>query len=131
MLAMMAAVDEVLAEIGALDAPRVARPRQGRPRRRGAPRASSASAIPRRFSSRRSPARDCRRSPSGSSGSSSGRLRPVELLIPYAEGGRLAELHELAGDLEREDTPEGVRVSARLRPAVAARFEPFAVGAQT
>ena len=38
------------------------------------------------------------------------RLREVELLIPYDEGGRLAELHELAGDLEREDTPEGVRV---------------------
>ena len=41
-------------------------------------------------------------------------LRDVELLIPYDEGGRLAELHELAGDLEREDTPDGVRVIARL-----------------
>src|SRR5438067_13256112 len=37
-------------------------------------------------------------------------LRRVELLVPYAEGGRLAELHELAGDVSRQDTPEGVRV---------------------
>ena len=34
--------------------------------------------------------------------------------MPYDEGGRLAELHELAGDLEREDTPDGVRVLVRL-----------------
>ncbi|MEA2212332.1 MAG: GTPase [Solirubrobacteraceae bacterium] len=53
------------------------------------------------------------------------RLAEVELLVPYDEGGRLAELHELAGDLEREDTPDGVRVLARLPPAVAARYEPF------
>jgi GTP-binding protein HflX len=53
------------------------------------------------------------------------RLADVELLVPYDEGGRLAELHELAGDLEREDTPEGVRVSARLPASVAARYAPF------
>ena len=52
-------------------------------------------------------------------------LRQVELLIPYHEGGRLAELHEIAGDLIREETAEGVRVSARLPASVAARFEPF------
>ncbi len=55
------------------------------------------------------------------------RLAEVELLVPYVEGGRLAELHELAGDLEREDTPEGVRVLARLPPPVAARYAPFAL----
>ncbi|MGZ4193835.1 MAG: GTPase HflX [Solirubrobacteraceae bacterium] len=55
------------------------------------------------------------------------RLSDVELLVPYEEGGRLAELHELAGDLEREDTPEGVRVSARLPASVAARYAPFAL----
>ena len=47
-----------------------------------------------------------------------GGLRPhagvVELLLPYSEGGRLAELHDVAGDLHREDTAEGVRVVARL-----------------
>ena len=53
------------------------------------------------------------------------RLLDVELLVPYEEGGRLAELHELAGDLEREDTPHGVRVSARLPASVAARYAPF------
>jgi GTP-binding protein HflX len=55
------------------------------------------------------------------------RLFDVELLVPYEEGGRLAELHELAGDLEREDTPDGVRVSARLPASVAARYAPFAL----
>jgi GTPase len=54
-------------------------------------------------------------------------LRPVELLLPYAEGGRLAELHDVAGDLEREDTPEGVRVKARLPRTVAERFASFSV----
>jgi GTP-binding protein HflX len=55
------------------------------------------------------------------------RLLEVELLVPYGEGGRLAELHELAGDLEREDTPEGVRVSVRLPASVAARYASFAL----
>lgn len=54
-------------------------------------------------------------------------LRSVELLVPYREGGRLAELHGIAGDLEREDTPDGVRVSARLPPALADRFARYAV----
>ena len=53
-------------------------------------------------------------------------LQPVDLLLPYAEGGRLSELHELAGEMEREDTPEGVRVHARVPAAAAARFERFA-----
>jgi GTPase len=53
------------------------------------------------------------------------RLFDVELLVPYEEGGRLAELHELAGDLEREDTPDGVRVSVRLPASVAARYADF------
>jgi GTP-binding protein HflX len=53
------------------------------------------------------------------------RLSEVELLVPYVEGGRLAELHELAGDLEREDTPDGVRVLARLPADIAARFAPY------
>jgi GTPase len=54
-------------------------------------------------------------------------LQEVELLIPYDEGGRLAELHEIAGDLEREDTPDGVRVTVRLAPSIAARYAPFAL----
>jgi len=54
-------------------------------------------------------------------------LVEVELLLPYDEGGRLAELHALAGDLAREDTPEGVRVSVRLPASIAARYAPFAL----
>jgi GTP-binding protein HflX len=54
-------------------------------------------------------------------------LTSVELLLPYSEGGRLAELHEVAGDLHREDTPEGVRVVARLPAAVAERYARFAL----
>ncbi len=53
-------------------------------------------------------------------------LRDVELLIPYEEGNRLAELHELSGDLEREETADGVRVRARLPASVAARYARFA-----
>jgi GTP-binding protein HflX len=54
-------------------------------------------------------------------------LQDVELLIPYESGARLAELHDVAGDLEREDTPEGVRVQARLPGPVAARYQEFAL----
>jgi GTP-binding protein HflX len=54
-------------------------------------------------------------------------LHQVELLVPYDEGGRMAELHDLAGDLEREDTPEGVRVTARLPAGVIGRYDRFAV----
>jgi GTP-binding protein HflX len=54
-------------------------------------------------------------------------LAAVDLLLPYAEGARLAELHALAGELDREDTPEGVHVRALLPPASAGRFERFAL----
>jgi GTP-binding protein HflX len=52
-------------------------------------------------------------------------LEELELLIPYGEGAVLAELHELAGDLEREETPDGVRVLVRLPASVAARYSRF------
>jgi GTPase len=54
-------------------------------------------------------------------------LKPMELLVPYDEGGRLSELHDLAGDMEREDTPEGAHIRARVPAGVAARFERFSV----
>jgi len=54
-------------------------------------------------------------------------LQDVELLIPYDAGARLAELHSVAGDLEREDTPDGVRVMAKLPAAVAARYQDYAL----
>jgi GTP-binding protein HflX len=52
-------------------------------------------------------------------------LMPMDLLVPYREGGTLSELHELAGELEREDTAEGVRIRARVPSAAAPRFERF------
>jgi GTPase len=54
-------------------------------------------------------------------------LTEVELLIPYSEGGRLHELHELAGDLERVDREDGVLVHARVPSAEAHRFEDLTV----
>ena len=54
-------------------------------------------------------------------------LRPMELLLPFSEGAMLAELHDVAGELDREDTPEGVRVRALVPAAVAERWSRFAV----
>jgi GTP-binding protein HflX len=52
-------------------------------------------------------------------------LRSMDLLLPYEEGGTLSELHDLAGELERTDTAEGVRIRARVPAAAARRFERF------
>jgi GTP-binding protein HflX len=54
-------------------------------------------------------------------------LRTMDLLLPYEEGGSLSELHDVAGDMERSDTAECVRVKARVPAGVAPRFERFAV----
>ncbi|MGH2840808.1 MAG: GTPase HflX [Solirubrobacteraceae bacterium] len=54
-------------------------------------------------------------------------LRSVELLLPYAEGASLTELHDAAGDLDRTDTPDGVLVRARLPATLAERYARFAV----
>src|SRR3954452_1591050 len=54
-------------------------------------------------------------------------LRTMDLLVPYDQGGSLSELHEVAGDMERDDTAEGVRVRARVPAGVAPRFERFSV----
>jgi GTP-binding protein HflX len=54
----------------------------------------------------------------------------MELLVPYEDGSSLSELHDLAGEMEREDTPEGVRVRARVPVGAAARFERFSLNGQ-
>jgi len=54
-------------------------------------------------------------------------LTEVELLIPYSQGGRLHELHEVAGDLERTDREDGVLVCAKVPTAEMHRFEDLAV----
>jgi GTPase len=57
-------------------------------------------------------------------------LRRLELLLPYDEGGRLAELHDIAGEVSREDTADGVRVRALVPERVAERFARFAAPAR-
>ena len=52
-------------------------------------------------------------------------LRSMELLVPYDEGGSLSELHELAGELDRQDTAQGALIKARVPAGVASRFERF------
>jgi GTPase len=54
-------------------------------------------------------------------------LAEVELLIPYSEGARLHELHELAGDLERTEREDGVLVRARVPVAELHRFDDLSV----
>jgi GTP-binding protein HflX len=54
-------------------------------------------------------------------------LTEVELLIPYSQGGRLHELHEVAGDLERTDREDGVLVTAKVPSAEMHRFSDLAV----
>ena len=54
-------------------------------------------------------------------------LAEVELLIPYSQGGRLHELHELAGDLERTEREDGVLVRAKVPIAELHRFDDLAV----
>ena len=56
------------------------------------------------------------------------RWQRVRLLVPYAEGGRLAELYALGAPVEeREDTPDGVLVVARLPGRELRRFAPFLI----
>jgi GTP-binding protein HflX len=122
----LAAVDEVLAEIGAAERPRLLALNKvdllDEDRRRELsfrhPRAVQISAATGEGLEDLSEAIEGRFLAS---------LRPMELLVPYEEGGRLSELHELAGDMEREDTPEGAHIRARVPAGVAARFERFSV----
>jgi GTP-binding protein HflX len=135
---MMAAVDDVLEEIGAGDTPRLLA--LNKIDLLGENRAGAGGAAPSRTAARR---RELSfRFPdavqvSGATGAGLDDLReaiearflatlkPMELLVPYQEGGTLSELHDLAGELEREDTAEGVRIRARVPAAAAPRFERF------
>ncbi len=56
------------------------------------------------------------------------RWERVRLLVPYADGGRLAELYALGTPIEeREDTENGVLVVARLPRRELRRFAPYLV----
>jgi GTP-binding protein HflX len=50
-------------------------------------------------------------------------LAEVELLVPYAKGARLHELHEVAGDIERTEREDGVLVRAKVPVAELHRFD--------
>ena len=58
----------------------------------------------------------------------SDRFEDVRLLVPYSDGRALAELYDLGAPIaERRDTPEGVRVRARLPRQEIPRFASFLV----
>jgi GTP-binding protein HflX len=56
------------------------------------------------------------------------RFQVVELLVPYEQGGKLAELYALGPPIEeRVDRPDGVFVRARLPQRELRRFASFLV----
>jgi GTPase len=56
------------------------------------------------------------------------RFEDVRLLLPYDEGGKLAELYALGAPIdEREDSEEGVLVRARLPQREVRRFARYLV----
>jgi GTPase len=56
------------------------------------------------------------------------RFERVKLLVPYEQGARLSELYALGTPVEdRQDTPEGVLVVARLPRRDLVRFAPFLI----
>jgi GTP-binding protein HflX len=56
------------------------------------------------------------------------RWETVRLLLPYEEGGRLSELYALGAPImEREDTPDGVLVIARLPRHELRRYAPYLI----
>jgi GTPase len=61
----------------------------------------------------------------------SDRFEDVRLLVPYEDGRVLAQLYGLGAPIaERRDTPEGVRVRARLPRHEIARFASYLVAGQ-
>ncbi len=55
-----------------------------------------------------------------------GRFEPIDLLVPYSEGGALSALYALGAPIShREDTPEGVRIRARLPAGERDRYARF------
>ena len=61
----------------------------------------------------------------------SDRFEDVRLLVPYSDGKALAALYDLGAPIaERRDTPDGVRVRARLPRREVARFARFLVAGE-
>jgi GTPase len=56
------------------------------------------------------------------------RWERVRMLVPYEEGGKLSELYALGTPIEeREDTPDGVLLIARLPRRELTRFAPYLI----
>jgi GTP-binding protein HflX len=56
------------------------------------------------------------------------RWERVRMLVPYEDGGKLSELYALGTPIEqREDTPDGVLVIARLPRRERTRFAPYLI----
>ncbi|MET0810348.1 MAG: GTPase HflX, partial [Thermoleophilaceae bacterium] len=124
LIEMIAAVDEVLVETGAGDTPRLlalnkADLRDGEGRRGLSFRFPQAVQVSALEGTGLDELRDAVEARFLST------LESMELLVPFDEGGTLSELHELAGELERTDTAEGVRIKARVPASAAPRFARF------
>jgi 50S ribosomal subunit-associated GTPase HflX len=56
------------------------------------------------------------------------RWEPVRMLVPYEDGAKLSELYALGAPVdEREDTPDGVLVVARLPRREVHRFARYLI----
>lgn len=53
------------------------------------------------------------------------RYEPVELLVPYADGDAIAQVHRLGGQVEREDRADGVLLRTSLPRVVARRLSGY------
>ncbi len=126
--AMAEAVASVLAEIGADELPDPARAQQDRPRRPVRPSEALQSLL---RGARRCPPRPGKGSRSCKAQIAdqfAERFEMVRLLLPYEDGGKLAELYELGAPIdEREDGPDGVLIRARLPRRALLRFAPYLV----
>ncbi len=117
--AMVGAVDDVLAEIGADELPRrtACSTRSTGSTRSAVGRRSRANRFPRRpaglgATTRRGPRRVAKERIAERF---AGRHEAVRQLVPYEDGRALSELYALGAPIEgREDTPEGVLLLARL-----------------
>ena len=113
---MVAAVDDVLARDRRRRASRAARPQQDRPRRRGRPPAARATAFPDAPQVSAETGEGLERAEArGSPSASRAAWRRCGCSSPTTRAARLSELYALGAPIEeREDTPEGVLVVARL-----------------
>ena len=125
--AAMRAVDDVLEEIGAGDAPRLIvfnkldlLDEEDRRDLLVGHRDAVGVSAPRGRGDRRASRR-------GRPTSSRRRCAPMELLFPYDDGAQPQRAARVAGQVEREDRDDGVLVRARVPRALAHRFEDYSV----